>query len=194
MKLTANIVLVLAIMVSTSALLASVYPGALQDILFWVILTSILWLPLFTIGGIMLLAALIRRRTKPRELPLVRLGLACAILISSYVAIRYYVPRRIAFTASRADFKAMIAHAPVQESAAPLNQRLGLYVVTDYATDPRGGTYFRVYQTSGFMRDTRSYGFVLKPNRGGTPYGGESYKLHPLGNGWYWFRAAEESF
>ena len=74
-----------------------------------------------------------------------------------------------------------------------MNQRLGIYLVDEYAADPRGGVYFRVYSgTDGIGPDQMSYGFAYKPNRKGTPFGAARHRLFRLGNDWYWFRASDD--
>ena len=76
---------------------------------------------------------------------------------------------------------------------APLNRRLGFYGVDEYAADPRGGVYFRVYTGGdGIGPDQMSYGFAHKPNSEGSPFGAASYRVHRLGGDWFWFEASDD--
>ena len=71
-----------------------------------------------------------------------------------------------------------------------MNRRLGIYEVGEYAADPRGGVYFRVYDGRyNFGPDRMSYGFAYKPNDKGSPFGEARYRVFPLGHDWYWFQA-----
>ncbi len=194
MKLTANIVLLLACVASITAIGLSVYPGVLRDLLFMLLLTSVIWLPVCAIAGVVWLVMMLRSRVRFIQWPWIRYGLAGVILMSTFVLLRYYVPRRLAFMASLPKFEALVAQAPVHEyGGTPLNQRLGVFMVEDYAADVRGGVYFRVYQgNDGIGPDIMTYGFTHRPNRSGTPYGASGYKLYRLGSGWYWFHASDD--
>ena len=128
-------------------------------------------------------------RFKLSEL-LTQFGIAGLILLITLVLLGLDVPRRVAFFASRGAFEAYAAQSPVQEyGAAELNQWLGVFWVDEYAADPRGGVYFRVFRTAvGIGPDTMSYGFVRQPNPHGSPFGAAHYRYFPIGGGWYWFR------
>jgi hypothetical protein len=193
-KLWANIFLFLACAASVAAVLLSIYPGMLRDLMFVLMLTSIIWLPLAAVLGIVWLVLMVRSKARLIDWPWVRYGLAAVVLGSAFVLVLYYVPRRLAFMASLAQFQALVAQAPVQEyGGTALNQRLGVFMVEDYAADQRGGVYFRVYQGGdGIGPDVMSYGFTYQPNRAGTPYGASSYSLYRLGSGWYWFHASDD--
>lgn len=116
-------------------------------------------------------------------------GLALLLLALTYGLLSFSLPCRIVFFLSRPQFEKLLAHAPPTEPGRqPLNQFLGLIRVGDYARDPRGGTYFRVNESS-WMIDTTSFGFVHRPNPLGSPYGAAFYSLKPLSNDWYIFRA-----
>ncbi len=195
-RIIASSILLLACAASVAAILLGIYPGMLQDILFIVVLTSIIWLPVGALLGVVYLIVMMRSPLKLTEWPLFRLGLAAAILVSTFGLLRYYVPRRLAFMASRTEFTAMLPKAPSQVyHIEPVDQYAGVYRVKDFAVTPDGGTHFRVYESGdGFWRNHTSYGFVYKPGRDHSPYGGEAYMIRPLGGGWYWFRASEESF
>jgi hypothetical protein len=83
-------------------------------------------------------------------------------------------PQRIGFLTARPAPNALLATAPASPYAggAAMDRRVGIYRVDAYATDPRGGMYFRTAsETDGIGPDTVSYGFVFRPNRTGSPFG-----------------------
>jgi len=72
---------------------------------------------------------------------------------------------------------------------------LGIYHVDEWASDQRGGVYFRTGTgPDGIGPDTMSYGFVYRPNREGSPFGASHYMVRRLGGDWYWFRASNDWF
>jgi len=77
----------------------------------------------------------------------------------------------------------------------PLDRWLGIYHVDEWASDQRGGVYFRTGTgPDGIGPDTMSYGFVYRPNREGSPFGASHYMVRRLGGDWYWFRASNDWF
>src|SRR5438094_93954 len=73
---------------------------------------------------------------------------ASAMLIGTYVLLKFYVPRRVAFAITRSQFEQFIAqaHTPAPQSKRiSLNRKFGVYRVDSYGADPRGGVYFRVH-------------------------------------------------
>jgi hypothetical protein len=135
----------------------------------------------------------VRRQMKLRDLPLARFTGSAAILCCSLLLVFFYVPRRIAFLASRSSFEALVDEAPLREvGGTALNRRLGVYRVEDYAMDPRGGVYFRVYRGAEILdADHVSYGFAYNPNRKGSPFGDDEYLVRRITDRWFWFRAAD---
>ena len=84
---------------------------------------------------------------------------------------------------------------PSSDRALPLNRRLGIFQVDEYAADPRGGVYVRVHSGGdGLGPDIMSYGFAYQPNSKGTPFGAAEYQTFAIGRGWYWFRASDDSY
>ncbi|HIK07963.1 MAG TPA: hypothetical protein IGS40_25295 [Trichormus sp. M33_DOE_039] len=74
-----------------------------------------------------------------------------------------------------------------------LNRKLGFYTVDEYATDHRGGIYYRIYSGgSGISPDTTSYGFVYQPNRKGSSFSAANYQVFHLDENWYWFRVSND--
>jgi hypothetical protein len=194
-KTIANAIIALTAIVCLVALAISVYPGVLNDLMFLGILLSFLVVP---VVGVVALVGLIvlawNGKLRGLQIPWARAAVVLALLFGTYVLLTFYVPRRIAFAASRASFEQMLPQAtPSQYRGTPLNRRLGLYKVDEYAADPRGGVYFRVYSgADGIGPDRMSYGFAHKPNQKGTPFGAARYCFFTLGNNWYWFCASDD--
>lgn len=197
-KVASNVIIALTALVCVVALAISVYPGVLGDLLFRGILVSCLVFPIVCLVGAMALVVLVVlvRKGKFRGLrvPWKRVGVVFAMVLGTCVLLMFYVPRRIAFAASRAAFEQMVPEARLSEyQGTALNRRLGVYTVDAYAADPRGGVYFRVHRGGdGMGPDRMSYGFVYKPNQKGTPFGAARYRLFRLGDDWYWFRASDD--
>ena len=75
----------------------------------------------------------------------------------------------------------------------PLDRRLGVYRVDQYAADPRGGVYFRTHAgADGLGPDAMSYGFAFRPNREGSPFGNAGYRLFRMTGDWYGFSASND--
>lgn len=104
-----------------------------------------------------------------------------------------HIPQRLVFASVRTQFDALVTAAPTSDDGVPLNRRIGLYRVDEFARDPRGGVYFRVYiGPDGIGPDRLSAGFAYQPNRTGTPFGRARYQLHSIGDGWYSFSASDD--
>jgi hypothetical protein len=191
-KVASNVIIALTALACAAALAISVYPGVLNDLLFKGILLLFLIVPVVGLVSLIVLAYMVQLRGVGA--PWMRMAAWFALLLGTCVLLKFYVPRRIAFAASRASFEQMVAHAtPSDYQGTALNRRLGVYTVDEYAADPRGGVYFRVYQgRDGIGPDVMSYGFVHKPNRQGTPFGAAHYQVFRLGNDWYWFHASDD--
>ena len=195
MKIAANAIIALTALACTAALAISIYPGILNDLLFFGILLSFLIVPVAAVIAIVVLIVLAYKgKVRKSATPWTRTAVIFAILLGCYVLLKFYVPRRIAFAASRPAFEQMILQAtPSQEGGTPLNRRLGVYQVDEYAADPRGGVYFQVHAgADGIGPDQMSYGFVHEPNQKGTPFGAAKYRCFRLSGDWYWFRASDD--
>lgn len=193
MKTKLNILLILTILTCVLTLVLSIYPGVLQG-LFLFIAIALLWL-LIAVGiGIALIAIVLQRGERSAKNTLAKMGLILLIVFSSYGLLKFYVPRRIAFLVSRPAFESwLVQNSPKNSTARSLNTKLLIYHVDQYAADPRGGVYFRVYNTrDGLGPDTISYGFAYQPNSQGSPFGAAYYGIYPLGNGWFWFQASTD--
>lgn len=138
-------------------------------------------------------ALVLRGKLRGVRIPWMKAAVVIALLLATYALLKFYIPRRIAFAASRSSFEQLIPRAETSKYGVPLNRRVGIYKVDEYAADPRGGLYFRVYSGSdGLGPDRMSYGFAHRPNPQGTPFGAARYRVFGLGNDWYWFRASDD--
>ena len=195
MKIAADVTVAFIGLACVVALTTSVYPGVLNDVLSVGIFLSFVVVPVLGIVGLTGLIVVARRgRLRDLRILWARGAITFVFLFVTCVLLTFYVPRRIAFAVSRSDFEQMVPKATLSEYlGTPLNLRLGVYMVDEYAADPRGGTYFRVYRGGdGIGPDVMSYGFAYKPNQQGTPFGAARYRLFRLGDDWHWFRVSDD--
>jgi hypothetical protein len=195
MKFISNTILCATTLACLAALAADVYPGVLNDLLFTAILLSFFVGPIVAIAVLVGLYFLARRgKLRRDEFSFYAVAAAVAILVTTLSLLVFDVPSRFAFAVSQASFEPLVENAPVSgHHGTPLNRRLGVYKVDEYAADPRGGVYFRVYTGfDGIGPDQMSYGFAHQPNAQGTPFGGARYEVYPLGRDWYWFSASDD--
>ena len=199
MRTFARVLLGFSLLGSLFALALSVWPGMLSEAVFTVLmialLTAFVWIPV-GVAALMGFALLLHRHWRSGDLvPIwwpepVAVGV---VLVASVGLLVLNVPRRLGFLVSRAPFESLVAAAPSSSHGVPLHQRLGIYAVDQFAADPRGGTYFRVFVGSdGIGPDTMSYGFVKTPNTEGTPFGAAQYRYRRVIGDWYWFMASDD--
>lgn len=194
-KVAANFIIVLIALACGVALAISVYPGVLIDLLSTGVLLAFLFGPVWGLLALIGVIVLARKgKLRGLRIPWKQVAVVFALLSATYVLLKFYVPLRIAFAASRASFENMVPQAkPSEFQGTPLNRRLGAYEVDEYASDPRGGVYFRVYRgRDGIGPDAMSYGFAHKPNLQGTPFGAARYRVFPLGHDWCWFYVSDD--
>lgn len=157
---------------------------------------SFLWGPLALIVIAAVAVTLWRRHRQGRlgPVPGREAVTILVVVVLTLALLVFYVPRRVAFLLSRSSFEKMVQSAPESGyGGTKINARLGLYRVDEYAADPRGGVFFRVYSgRDGIGPDTMSYGFAHRPNRQGTPFGAAHYALSHVIGDWYWFRASDD--
>ena len=201
MKTGLNILIILTLITCVLTLVLSIYPGVIQDIFMFITL-ALLWLAIAVGIAIALVTIVVQRGSASVKNYLVRIGAILLMVALSYGLLKFYIPRRIAFVASRPAFEGWLAQNPPKNYTArkrsyrvseSLNKKLGIYRVDQYAADHRGGVYFRVYRgRDGLGPDTISYGFAYQPNLQGSPFGEAYYGIYPLGNGWFWFQASND--
>ncbi len=186
----ATIALAVILPACVAALLVGIIPGVLHDLLFMAFVAGFVMAPLVGIAGLFVLVGLIRKG-KIRRAHL-SAALVLILLFGTYVSLRFYVPRRIAFAASRSAFEQLLPKT-ASSGVVSLHRRVGYFPVESFASDPRGGVYFRVYSgMDGFGPDVMSYGIVYKPNPSGSPYGNAEYRVFPLDKDWFWFRVSDD--
>ncbi|MBN1514686.1 MAG: hypothetical protein JXB13_21915 [Phycisphaerae bacterium] len=192
MRTAASIGVALLAICCAAALGVSIYPGVLNQGLFFGVLLALVVVPVVGLGAVVCLIVLARRgKLKQIRVPWRQAAAAAAILCLTCALLKFYVPRRIAFAASRSAFEQFVAEAPESDPTGSSAHRLGVYRVIEHAEDPAGGQYLVVYRHPD-MVDCVSYGFVYRPNRAGTPFGRAHYELHPLAEDWYWFRVSDD--
>lgn len=184
----------------------SLWPGRVED---WVFLTAMLSMGILLVTipvGCVVGVWWWRRRHQQsanmldfgfaapqqrRQYSLSRVAIATAIIISiTQVSLQFNWPMRVAFGLSKAAFVDRLPDAPMTAtgfSEFPLNERLGLYYVTYYAADSRGGVYFQT-GSHGFF--PAPHGFAYQPNGQGSPFGNDVYHIEHVSQDWYWFRAS----
>jgi hypothetical protein len=190
-----RLVLFIVLAVCVAVLITSIYPGALDSLFFAVILVSILGMPIFAVVGLWCWSILARQgKLRSIKVPIRSIAVIAGILLVSYILLKFYIPRRLAFMASQSAFEQIRVQVPVSGSKKmTLNRKLGFYEVDEYAADSRGGVYFRVYSGgSGLGSDVSSYGFAYQPNREGSPFGAANYQVFYLHGDWYWFRVSDD--
>ncbi|MBL8822583.1 MAG: hypothetical protein JNJ77_08355 [Planctomycetia bacterium] len=195
MKITLYPMFVLVVIASVTAIILSIYPGVLTDAIMYAMIPAFLTAPFI---AVIVLGTLIawawQGKFRTIRIGWKRVAVLLVIIFSTYILLKYYIPRRTAFALSRSSFEQLFPEAKISKyQGTKLNQRLGIYHVDEYAADARGGVYFRVHWgPDGIGPDTMSYGFVYKPNQKGTPFGAARYGLYGLGNDWYWFHASND--
>lgn len=195
MKRGANLIIAATAVACLAALAISIYPGVLNDLVVLGVLGFCFVLPVVGALGLIGVILLARKgRLRGLRIRWTQAAVIFGLLLGTYVLLKFYVPRRIAFAVSRSSFEQMLPQATTSTGqGAALNRRLGLYQVDTYAADPRGGVYFRVHTgPDGIGPDRMSYGFVYKPNDEGTPFGAARYRLFRLGRDWYGFRVSDD--
>jgi len=174
------------------ALYLSMLPGGWNDLTVnlaaVVVFLTLVPIALFTL--VFIAIKLIRRQGRLSDLPLREAAAVALFAVATAGLVVFAVPRRVAFALSRSAFEETCKSAP--EGWHELNSRLGLYHVDEYATDSRGGVFFRVNTGPDGFIDTMSYGFAYQPNREGTPFGAAHYELSHLTGDWYEFQASND--
>ncbi len=98
--------------------------------------------------------------------------------------VQFNISQTLAFRLSQNAFEQALDTVP--DAVMQVDQRIGLYRVERYSTDPRGGIYFRVRWEDAPL-DIIHYGFAYQPNKYGSPFGETDYTLEHLTGDWYMF-------
>ncbi len=188
MNITNKIILFVTLVICIAVLSISIYPGAIDSLLFPILLVSIICMPIFIIVGIFTLIVLKRRGIlRNIALPWKLIRIIAGILLISSIVLKLYIPRRLAFMTSQSAFEQIIVDEKIT-----FNRRFSFYKVDKYTTDASGNKYFNITSRSdgiiGF--DVVSYGFTYQPNRKQSSFGSSGYQLFRLYGDWYWFRVS----
>ena len=176
----------------------SIWPGLLVDLLFFTITFSVLWVPLVLPAAVVFAVMIAARIDRAWLTPLPKLEISVLTIIGVLTLgmLKYEIPRRLAFVVSRDAFEQyLVAAKPSKFGGVPIHSRVGLYRVSEYAADPRGGVFFCVYSgADGIGPDVMSHGFAYQPNCQGTPFGAARYHVYHIIGDWYGFRASDDWF
>lgn len=181
-------------LICLGTLIISIYPGWLNDLVFPAVIFGIFVAPVILVGfGVFTFIQFRRGNVGTREIPWKRIATTLMMLCVTYVMPRFYIPRRIAFSACHSSFQRIVDGGAVNDRE--FNRGIGPYRIDECLVDDLGGTYFRVYSgADGMGPDVMSYGFCYNPNPDSSPFGAAHYRTFRLGNGWYWFRASDDWF
>jgi hypothetical protein len=194
MSILGKIITLVIVVASAASLAISIWPGWLNDLRFIAVVIGLFAVPITLLAiGAFLFVQYRRGNLRGAEFPWKYTAIMLLILITTYAALQFYIPRRIAFAACRSSFQQIVDGGVVENRE--FNRRIGPYLIDVCLVDDRGGSYFRVYSgADGIGPDVMSYGFCYEPNRDGSPFGAAHYRTFRLGNGWYWFRASDDWF
>ena len=135
-----------------------------------------------------------QRRDAALSGPWLRPLCVAPVLVSfTFLSLVFYVPRRVAFIVVQGEFEQQLPAAPPTGAGeVDLDRSFGPYHVDRWASDERGGIYFRTGTGPDGFIDSMSYGFAYRPNAEGTPFGSARLQLGRIGGGWYWFKASND--
>ena len=195
-ELLIRAVLIFTALGSLAVLSLSIWPGVLVDVIFWIALLSLVWLPLALIALALLGVFLYRRHRQGglRSIPRREAMEIPTMIILTLVLLYFYVPRRLAFVLCRAAFESTAQAALGSGSGrTSVNSWVGIYWVNECAGDSSGTAFFRVYSSfDGIGPDITSYGFARRPSQHSTPFGSADYHVFHIVDDWYWFRVSDD--
>ena len=196
MRMVVRGMLVVTVAGALLAIVLSIWPGVLNDLLLAAVLFAVIWVPIVLLAIVVVAISLYRRgKAKPPErFPKGEAIAAAVVAVVTLALLVFCIPRRTAFVLSRSAFDAAVQSAPTSaRGGVRLQRRLGVYRVDQHAADPRGGVYFCVHRgTDGIGPDVMSYGFAHRPNELGSPFGAAHYATFHVVGHWYWFRASDD--
>ncbi len=148
-------------------------------------------MPIFIIVGIFALIVFGRRGILRKiAVPWKLIQATAPIVLASYVMLKLYIPRPLAFMASQSAFEQIIVDEKVTS-----NRQFSFYKVEKYTTDARGNKYFYISSRGeGIIGiDAVSYGFTSQSNGKESSVVTSGYQLFHLYGDWYWFRVSNSS-
>lgn len=190
------VILVLIILLSLTLQVISLWPGLLSNVLWWVIISGIICVPLLAAAGIVLAVFLIRLFLKSPNAavrPVLYLAVGGMVFLAALVWIYIHGPLRMAFYITQSSFKPYLGEPIEKGTRYYTTARIGIWNIDRRETDFRGGRYFRIGKgPDGFGPDIISYGFAYRPNKDGSPFGNAKYHLSRLNKDWYFFSASDD--
>lgn len=112
MTTVTNAVIALMTVACAAVLTMGICPGVLNDLMFDVFFYSLFVTPFMVLAGVITLVVLARKRKTLRiRLQRRQAEILLALLLGTYILLEFYVPRRIAFAASREAFEQTIPMA-----------------------------------------------------------------------------------
>jgi hypothetical protein len=191
------IVFTLTMLGGAALLTLDIWPGLIENVLFdfpFVLLS----LPMLGSWFLLLVGLGLRdlkgvSRTNNRR----RWGMwSAAIMFATLALLWLNVSQRIAFAFYFSELEPLVGQVPKGPHFDANQQetiRVGPYRIDAYATDERGGAFFRTHTgPDGVGPDRMSYGFAFRPNREGTPFGNDDYQRRHLFGDWYAFTASDD--
>ena len=188
MNITNRIILFVTLVICVTVLSINIYSGAIDSFLLPILLVSIICMPIFIIVSIFALIVLGRRGILTKiAVPWKLIQAIAGILLVSYIMLKLYIPRRLAFMVSQSAFEQII----VDEKLTP-NRQFSFYKVEKNTIDAGGNKYFYISSRGeGIIGiDVVSYGFTYQPNRNESSVT-SSYQLFHLYGNWNWFRVSK---
>ena len=204
MKLASWAVVGLTALVCVAALVKSVVPGELNALVpvivlfgipvaavaIYTVIASSVALAVIVVqcGG----ASLARdvRGLHGLRTPALAAGVCVALLGGTWVLLKLYVPRRIAFLAAQYEFEEL-AVAIDRDGRASIGREIGPWRVEDITIDAGGGLYFHVKRHDReFLTNSSTWGFARDADPEGSLFAHEYVDsgIHPLAGRWSWFR------
>ena len=121
MNIQNKVITFIAISICIAILTISIYPGALNSLLFPILLLSTIFIPIFIILGIFVLIVFGRRGELTKiEFPKQVFKPVFGIIIISCILLKFHIPIRLAFLVSQSDFETAIVNNQLKS-----NQKLG---------------------------------------------------------------------
>lgn len=203
--------------VSATFFIPGIYPGLFASVAHAVLFFGIVFgLPIFFTAGSVVMAAAFLLSTGNgktffsmcvpfcRRLPSsVATAISCLAPIACFLCVASGLALKIAFVLQRASFtrveqqdlpsegKIWCRENWCERTPPPSIETIGIYRIDAIATDRRGGTYFRTLSFPD-MIDTVSWGFALRPNTDGSPFGAAGYRTTRLAGDWHVFTASND--
>ena len=132
----------------------------------------------------------VRTTRKRRTVPYLILGLTLLCVVTVPILVAEKVPRHISFRQTIPQFE----HALMQADLSIVS-KIGRYPIKTVAQDSDGSIYFKTGDliTGGWMdpEDRISYGFAHQPKPEQSPFGVRDYRLWPIADDWYEFKATD---